>query len=185
MSSPVVDTARRPAREDVVRVSDTIIGLLRSFSRTRARLLAAAAHDVEWSAHILLKCVATEGPMRASALAEAVQSDPSTVSRQVAALVKEGLLERRADPEDGRASLLVVTPKAQAVLADHDEIRIEHFTRMLTGWPEDDLRRFAELLQRFTADYDSANHDWLKARLGTPISQTMIAAQDASPEGTA
>jgi DNA-binding MarR family transcriptional regulator len=176
-----------PARDDVVLVADTIIGLLRSFNRTRARLLAAAAHDVEWSAHILLKCLASDGPMRASALAATMQSDPSTISRQVAALVKDGLLERRADPEDGRASLLVPTSKAQAVLADHDDIRIEHFTRMLTGWSEEDLRRFAELLRRFTTDYDNANHDWIKTRISSHVhgSQTETAAPEASPEGTA
>ena len=46
------------------------------------------------------------------ALAAAVHSDPSTVSRQVAALVRAGLIERQADPEDGRASVLVPTPVA-------------------------------------------------------------------------
>lgn len=192
MTTSVQDLARepgtpRPSRDDVVLVSDTIIGLLRSFNRTRARLLAAAAHDVEWSAHILLKCLASEGPMRASALADTIQSDPSTVSRQVAALVKDGLLERRADPEDGRASLLVPTAKAQAVLADHDEIRIEHFTRMLTGWTDADLRRFAELLQRFTNDYDEANHDWIKSRISGQAQppQHTTAAPEAPPEGNA
>ena len=156
-----------PSRDDVAAVADTITGLLRSFGRARAKLLAAAAHDVEWSAHIILKVLATEGPMRSSALAECIQSDPSTVSRQVAALVKEGLVERRADPVDGRASLLVPTGKADAVLAEHDEIRLEHFTRMLSAWNERDLRRFAAFLQRFTTDFDNANHDWLTDKVGT------------------
>ncbi len=143
---------------EVAEVADNFVALMRSFQRARARMLAAAAHDVEWSAHVLLKCVATEGPMRASAAAEALQSDPSTVSRQVAALVKDGLLERRADPIDGRASLLVVTPQADEVLAEHDNIRMRHFARMLADWPERDLRRFAVLLHRFTDDFESANH---------------------------
>lgn len=161
-----------PDRSDVAAVADTLVGLLRSFGRARARLLAAAAHDVEWSAHVVLKCLATEGPMRSSALAECIQSDPSTVSRQVAALVKDGLLERRADPVDGRASLLVPTTKAAAVLAEHDELRLEHFGRMLHDWSDRDLRRFAALLQRFTTDFDNANHDWLAERVvARPASQ--------------
>src|ERR1700710_2185338 len=131
-------------------VADNFVALMRSFNQARTRMLAAAAHDVGWSAHVLLKCLANEGPMRAGALAECVRSDPSTVSRQVAALVKDGLLERRADPEDGRASLLVPTPRADAVLAEHDEIRLQHFARMLDDWPERALRRFAALLHRFT-----------------------------------
>lgn len=154
-----------PARSDVAAVADTLVGLFRTFGRARARLLAAAAHDVEWSAHVVLKCLATEGPMRSSALAECIQSDPSTVSRQVAALVKDGLLERRADPVDGRASLLVPTDKAAAVLAEHDEIRLEHFSRMLHDWSDRDLRRFASLLQRFTTDFDSANQSWIDERI--------------------
>lgn len=159
------------ARDDVTAVADTFVELMRSFGRARARMLAAAAHDVEWSAHIVLKCLATEGPMRSSALAECIQSDPSTVSRQVAALVKDGLLERRADPVDGRASLLVPTVEAQAVLAEHDAIRLEHFSRMLDGWTRHDLRTFAVLLKRFTRDFESTNQNWLTERVANrPVS---------------
>lgn len=155
----------RPVAPEVAGVADTFVALMRSFNRARTRMLAAAAHDVEWSAHVLLRCLANEGPLRASALAECVHSDPSTVSRQVAALVKDGLLERRADPIDGRASLLVLTPRADDVLAEHDEIRLQHFARMLADWPERDLRRFATLLQRFTHDFENANQDALVDRI--------------------
>ncbi len=163
--SPSCRPSSGPSADDVRLVADTFVGLMRSFTRARARLMAAAQHDVEWSAHVLLKALATDGPMRAGALAESVHSDPSTVSRQVAALVKDGLVERRADPEDGRASLLVVTPKADAVLAEHNEIRLAHFGRMLSGWSERDLRRFAGLLGRFTDDFNRANNDWLTERV--------------------
>jgi DNA-binding MarR family transcriptional regulator len=157
--------AEHPDREQIAAVADNLTALLRTFGRARARLLAAAQHDVEWSAHIILKCLHSEGEMRASALAECLHSDPSTVSRQVAALVKEGLLERRSDPEDGRASLLALTPAADAVLADHDEIRLEHFARVLDGWSETDLRRFAALLRRFTAAYETADTEWVGDRM--------------------
>jgi DNA-binding MarR family transcriptional regulator len=151
MAEAVLDA---PEREDVAAVSDNVVELVRSFNRARARILAAAENDVEWSAHIVLRCVANEGPIRASALAGCIQSDPSTVSRQVAALVREGLLERRSDPEDGRASLLVVTNKAEGVLAEHAEIRLNHFAGMLADWSARDLRRFAALLQQFNLDFE-------------------------------
>jgi DNA-binding MarR family transcriptional regulator len=165
MSEALVDA---PAREDVAAVADNAVELIRSFNRVRARLLAAAAHDVEWSAHVVLRCVATEGPIRASALAEFIQSDPSTVSRQVAALVKEGLLERRSDPEDGRASLLVVTDRAQEVLAEHAEIRLNHFALMLHDWSGSDLRRFAAMLKQFNSDFErTAEIDSIPEKLAT------------------
>ena len=156
----------RAAQPDVAAIADHFIALMRSFAKARARLVAAAEDDVEWSAHLLLKCIANiEGPTRAAALADLLQSDPSTVSRQVAALVKDGYLERRADPDDGRASLLVLTSKAQQLLAHHDQIRLEHFARLLDGWSDTDIRRFASLLDRFTKAYDAVNTDWIAERV--------------------
>jgi DNA-binding MarR family transcriptional regulator len=152
---------------DVAAVADSVTELLRSFGKARARMLAAAAHDVEWSAHVLLKCIANEGQLRASDVAEYLHSDPSTVSRQVAALVKDGLLERRADPADGRASLLALTAKADAVLAEHDQIRVEHFAHVLDGWSDTDLRRFATMLRRFTQAYEAENGTWINERIAT------------------
>ena len=157
---------------EVAEVADTFIELARSFTRARARLLAAAEHDVEWSAHVILKVLATDGPMRGSALAERIESDPSTISRQVAGLVKEGLLERRADPIDGRATLLVPTERAQAVLDEHTAIRMQHFDRMLADWSARDLHRFARDLARFTEDFERVNDDWITERV----------ARSATPE---
>jgi DNA-binding MarR family transcriptional regulator len=138
---------------------------MRSFGKARAQLLAAAEHDVEWSAHMLLKLIQHEGPMRASALSDCLKQDPSTISRQVAALVKDGLLERRADPDDGRASLLALTPKADAVLADHEKVRLDFFARTLDGWSDQDLRRFATLLRRFTEAHEAAADTWIADRV--------------------
>jgi DNA-binding MarR family transcriptional regulator len=154
-----------PAQDEVAAVADTFVRLMRSFGKARARILAAAEHDVEWSSHILLKYLATEGPMRAGALAEVMQSDPSTVSRQVAALVKDGLLERRADPADGRASILILTEKAEAVLAEHDRIRLEFFASLLDGWSPADVHRFAKLLDRFTAAHEASSAKWINERI--------------------
>jgi DNA-binding MarR family transcriptional regulator len=138
---------------------------MRTFTKARARMLAVAASDVEWSAHLLLKQIRTDGPTRAATLSDALHSDPSTVSRQVAALVKDGLLERRSDPADGRASLLALTPKAEVVLAEHDQIRLERFAEMLDGWTDTDLRHFAEMLSRFSDSYESAHGNWFSEQL--------------------
>jgi DNA-binding MarR family transcriptional regulator len=156
----------RTPTADEVAVAESLATLSRTFSRARAQLLAAAAHDVEWSAQIALKCLATEGPMRASDLAEHTRADPSTVSRQVAGLVREGLIERRADPEDGRASLLVLTAKAADVLKAHDDLRNKHFAAMLADWSERDVRAFARLLGRFTQDFQRATREWSREANG-------------------
>ena len=159
-------TVEAATRADIAPLADSFVHLMRAFGRARARMLAAAEHDVEWTAHLLIKTIANHGaPMRAAEIADALQSDPSTVSRQVAALVKEGYLERRADPADGRASLLALTDRAQELLVEHEQLRLEHFARVLEGWSDADVRRFAALLARFTTDYESTTTDWIAERV--------------------
>ena len=150
--------------DDLIAVSDSFVRLMRAFARTKAQLLAAAEHDVEWSAQMVLRCLANSGPVRSSVVAEHLQADPSTVSRQVAALVKDGLIERRADPEDGRATLLVLTDQAGVVLKRHDDLRYHHFAKMLSSWSERDLAKFAGLMRRFTEDYETATTELLTER---------------------
>lgn len=175
MTSPASAPSDRRTMDDVAAVADTFVQLMRTFVRTRSKMLAAAQNDVEWSAHVLLRALANDGPMRAGALAERVESDPSTVSRQVAALVRDGFLERQADPEDGRAALLVLTAKADVVLREQNDRRLQHFAAMLDDWDSADLRAFAELLDRFTKDYDEASAALLMDKVA--------ASRSTSPEG--
>ncbi|SHG14773.1 DNA-binding transcriptional regulator, MarR family [Jatrophihabitans endophyticus] len=139
---------------DVAELADTVFDLVQAVQRARARWLAAAEHSVERTGLVILRTVRSGGPMRASDIADSLQFDPSTVSRRVAALVRDGLLERRADPEDGRASLLAPTPKADAVLADQRRVRADHFAAMLSGWERDEVVQLTGLMRRFTAAYD-------------------------------
>jgi DNA-binding MarR family transcriptional regulator len=140
--------------QSVADIADTFVALMRTANRAKARFMAAAQHDVDWSAQVILRIIAGNGPMRASALAECLQSDPSTVSRQVATMVKEGLLERRADPEDGRASTLVLTDRAGDVLAAHARTRAQAFAAMLDDWDDEELSTFAAQLGRFTEAFE-------------------------------
>jgi DNA-binding MarR family transcriptional regulator len=103
---------------------------------------------------MLLASLVCDGPRRASALADAVYSDPSTVSRQVAHLVRTGLVERRSDPEDGRVSVLAATEKGAEVLEEHRRRRNAAISAVVADWPEEDRHQFAALLTRFAADYE-------------------------------
>ncbi|GEL16444.1 MarR family winged helix-turn-helix transcriptional regulator [Pseudonocardia asaccharolytica] len=110
--------------------------------------------------------LATEGPQRVVDVAEAVCADPSTVSRRVAALVKEGLIERQADPQDGRASLLAVTEQGLETLEHSRRYRAEVIAATIADWPREQRRQLVELLGRFTADFQ--RHDVPAAIAGRP-----------------
>jgi DNA-binding MarR family transcriptional regulator len=153
-------------------VTESFIDLQRTVRRAKARLLAAAGDDVESASHLLLRAVLADGPMRASALAASVHADLSTVSRQVTVLVGRGLLERRADQLDGRASLLAVTEAGRAAIAEHERGRQAFFDEMLTGWSTVELRQFAQQMERFTAAYDQIHTAWVNERARHPEAHT-------------
>ncbi|MFC4944853.1 MarR family winged helix-turn-helix transcriptional regulator [Pseudonocardia sp. GCM10023141] len=87
-----------------------------------------------------------KGPLRVGEIAAAVGTDPSTVSRQVTALVEAGFAERRPDPDDGRAHRLVATEAGVDRCASGRRRRGELITSVLQGWPPEARRQVAQLL---------------------------------------
>ncbi|MBF4462961.1 MULTISPECIES: MarR family winged helix-turn-helix transcriptional regulator [unclassified Rathayibacter] len=91
------------------------------------------------------------GPMHAGALAELLEMDKSALSRQLTALDRLGFLVRRPDPQDGRATILSLTPATAERLS---EIRSSNQAIMheeLRAWDPADVERLAVLLHRINA----------------------------------
>lgn len=142
-------------------VSCELIRLVRLMDRAHAQYQAQCPDAVERATYHLLVELVRRGPRRAGALADAVHSDPSTVSRQVAHLVRLGFVERTADPDDGRATLLAATAEGRRVFEENRRLRIGRVAEMLAGWDPEERRTFAGLLARFATDFE--NHK-LRAR---------------------
>jgi DNA-binding MarR family transcriptional regulator len=135
-----------------LRISAAIFGLGKQQATIATKISKLGGADR--SALVLLKNLVALGPSRSSVLAAAVHSDPSTVSRQIATLVREGWVERRADQEDGRASLLAATPKGIALLEDFRRRMAHSLARMVRHWPQDKLEQFVDLLDEFVTDHE-------------------------------
>ena len=88
---------------------------------------------------------------RATDLAAHYALDKSTVSRQVAALERADLIDRRQDPQDHRVQVLHLTDAGRRILAQVTESRRAAFHERLAEWPAGDLERFAEYLVRYNA----------------------------------
>jgi DNA-binding MarR family transcriptional regulator len=135
---------------------------MRAVNRAKA-LAQAEGGRADHAAFPLLIALSDTGPMRSSTLAEAVFSDPSTISRHVAHLVELGYVERRADPDDGRAYRLAVTHAGNAALEAHRRSRDDHLARLTSSWSEADRRTLAELVDRlaaaFRSDLQECGHD--------------------------
>ncbi|MFE2529071.1 MarR family winged helix-turn-helix transcriptional regulator [Streptomyces sp. NPDC059382] len=120
-----------------------------SFAR-RARAAAARMHpELSLVSFTLLSHLEERRGCRAADLAAHYALDKSTVSRQVAALERAGLVERRADAEDHRVQVLELTSEGAAVLAQVTRNRREMFRERLVDWPREDLDRFAAYLLRY------------------------------------
>ncbi len=128
--------------------------LLRVARRTKMAV-GSGSDRIEVTSVPLLVALAEGGPMRSAALAAAVLSDPSTVSRQIAALVEADLVERRPDPADRRANLLDLTTAGRDALAAHRRARDVHIALVTAAWPVHDRRRIADLIDRLAADLTS------------------------------
>jgi DNA-binding MarR family transcriptional regulator len=151
--------AGAPDPLDLEAIAVGVMRLSRVFDRLRSHLLENADNIVDYTDMVLLFTLVKQGPMRASALATAVHSDASTISRQAASLVGRGLIERHADATDGRVSVLVATDEARQLVAVKSEARDEHFGQVLSDWSTAEIRAFAPLLTRLAADLEGHWHD--------------------------
>jgi DNA-binding MarR family transcriptional regulator len=88
-------------------------------------------------------------PARPSELAGYFGVGKATISRQLKVLEDLGLIERRPDPDDGRAHLLALTSEGQRRLDTVRVARRERFHALLGTWPEEDVRVLATMLSRF------------------------------------
>ena len=98
----------------------------------RARVVPLGWYDV-----LLELNAAPERRMRMSELAEHVVLSRTRVSRLVDELVRAGLVERRPDPNDGRASFAALTPTGRSELRKAAPLYLDgierHFTSLLDG----------------------------------------------------
>jgi DNA-binding MarR family transcriptional regulator len=104
--------------------------------------------DLDRSAYGILCRLADEGPQRLGGLASAFGLDPSTITRQVQALEKAGLVFRQADHGDRRASVLDLTDEGRTVLQRTREYRRERTEELFADWSESDLQEMARLLTK-------------------------------------
>ncbi|MFF6987417.1 MarR family transcriptional regulator [Streptomyces sp. NPDC010273] len=122
-----------------------------AFAR-RARASAGRLHpELSLVSYTLLSHLEEQSGCRATDLAAHYALDKSTVSRQVAALERADLIERRLDPEDHRVQVLHLTDAGRRILAQVTENRQAAFRERLADWPEEDLTRFAGYLERYNS----------------------------------
>ncbi|GAA1482723.1 hypothetical protein GCM10009624_31630 [Gordonia sinesedis] len=142
---------------------DTLARYLRIRERATHTTFRLGDGEIETAAFKGLFHLARQ-PMRSRELAAILNADPSTVSRHVAQLVDLGLVRREADPDDGRATLLVVTDDGHARVATMREVRRAAMNTAMSDWTDEELWTLVRLLDRFVSAAESMMLSWAAAR---------------------
>ena len=148
------------------KLSEQLVRLIRLLERTHTAATHTRLDGLEKSHYLLLGALVAGGPRRAVTLADAVHSDPSTVSRQVAQLVRLGWVERQADPDDGRAYMLAATPVGVDRFTQLRQRQNSHLVQLLADWPRPDREQLVGLLDRFVTDFEKYRPQFLADHAG-------------------
>ena len=128
-------------------------------TRTARRLRQEAGGGLGPSLNAALATIGRHGPLTPSELAARERIQRPTATRMVARLEEDGLLQRTADPADGRSSLLALTPEGVALLNTLRTRKDAYLARRLRALSAEDratLDRAAELLEQMMEQEDEA-----------------------------
>lgn len=140
--------------EHIERALATLFRLSRNF-RFQEAVHQRSGFTADRASYGLLARVGELQPVRLSDLAHVLGVDVSTTSRQVAALEQRGLLSRSADPVDGRAVRLDLTPAGQQYLEKLSQAWHEIVAEALVDWRPDEVGEFSAMIDRFVANLAS------------------------------
>jgi DNA-binding MarR family transcriptional regulator len=104
--------------------------------------------SVDRAGYWLLVRLSSQAPVRLSELADTVELDLSTVSRQMRDLVAIGLVAKVPDPLDGRASLLSLSERGWAVLEAVSEARRQALAEVINDWSDAERTELTRGLMR-------------------------------------
>ena len=131
--------------------ADLAVRLRLAIARTARRLRQEAGGELSPSQTTALATIDRHGPLTPSELALRERIQRPTVTRIVARLEEAGLVQRTRDPQDGRSSLVALTPAGRELLArgrTRKDADLARRLRELDGEERATLQRAAAILER-------------------------------------
>jgi DNA-binding MarR family transcriptional regulator len=107
--------------------------------------------ELSASAALVMNRLSREGPMRLTALAEAEGASQSGMTQLVQRMERQGLLERWSDPDDGRASLVMLGEGGRKFWDARNDVLRQRVAALLPAVSQDDqvaLRLAAHVVLR-------------------------------------
>lgn len=117
-----------------------------------ARLLRTCAdhkirsYGMTWAQWAVLARLERQEGLKQSELAESLDLQPITLTRLIDRLCENGMIERRADPQDRRAKRLFLTPEARPALERLWALGHDLMDNVLKGIDQAELKEMVERL---------------------------------------
>jgi DNA-binding MarR family transcriptional regulator len=134
---------------------ETQVAMLIRLGEATRRSSPRPHRALDRAAYVILRLLREAGPQNISAVAHRLSLDGSTVTRQVSAMHREGLVERSPDPDDGRGTVIAATAQGLSQVAAVSKARRELYGTVLKDWSSQERSELAAVLERLTHDMDS------------------------------
>lgn len=126
-----------------------------------------------------LSVIAANSGCSPKAISEELSFHPSSITRLIQSLEREGHVHVTPDPEDGRSCRVELTPKGRAEFGRLQEIGTERFSLFVSGWQAEEVQTFTRLLAKFeqskteaTAGEKTSTANWRQQRTQTETKGT-------------
>lgn len=123
-------------------------------SHLEHRLAAAGSSFATWTA---LYALTAKGPLIQRELAGLLNVEGPTLTRHLARMEAEGLIERRRTSADRRAAVVRLTEAGEATYARLSGIAGAGTDDLLHGFSPQEIEEFAGYLNRLVGNVDAAN----------------------------
>lgn len=153
-----LDTARRIGRAWREIRRGTSMGSIRD------RIFGIGGSALEPGQFDALELIVPVESVRMGDLAEAMHIDPSTATRAVQRLIRDGLVERAANCGDGRVVYISATEKGHRLHGQVIERRGEVIRVIMDQFDDDERLQLATFLERFTIALDTVAKSKIRTR---------------------
>jgi DNA-binding MarR family transcriptional regulator len=144
------------ADDEVLGTIETQVAMLMRLGEATRRSTGLRPHRaLDRAAYVILRHLEASGPRNVTVLADRLNLDGSTVTRQVTALEKNGLAVRRPDPNDGRGTVIEPTPAGLRQVDNVSRARGALYDRILADWRGQERRQLAATLERFNGSVET------------------------------
>ena len=142
-------------RDDLRRVDQALARIARMATGREGARLRSERSGVYLSqpAVTILAALRGSGAVRLSELSRLTGLEAPLVSREVGELAASGHVRRKADPSDGRAGIVALTPKGRRASEAYRSAADEIIAEVLSSWSAADLHDLATHLERVVRDF--------------------------------